>query len=114
MPTCRVNRTKQTNRRNDSVTATIFIYYILFNNMYFMYYFHVLYNIQSRITCIWSRNYMHFQFNIYYNSILCLYIWIPRGSVYTMGDQFVYSPRIRSTGVFGPGDRFIGPLDCFR
>jgi len=25
----------------------------------------------------------------YYNSILCLYILIPRGSVYTMGDRFV-------------------------
>src|SRR6218665_837284 len=38
---CRVNRTTQTNRGNDSVTihtATIFII-ILFNNIYFMYYF---------------------------------------------------------------------------
>jgi len=35
----------------------------------------------------------------------------PRGSVYTMGDRFVYClvPRIRCTGIFGPRDRFIGP-----
>jgi len=57
-----------------------------------MYYF-MLYNTQSRITCIWSWNYTHFQFNIYYNSILCFYIFIPCGSVYTMGDRFVYSPE---------------------
>ena len=39
---CWVNRTTQTNRGNDSVTihtVTIFIYYILFNNAYFKYYF---------------------------------------------------------------------------
>src|SRR6218665_3959711 len=89
---CRTNRTTQTNRGNDSVTihtVTIFIYYILFNNIYFMYYFmYYNYNIQSRI--IWYWNYTRFQFNIlYYNSILCLYILIPGGFVERMGDRFV-------------------------
>src|SRR6218665_1700087 len=88
---CRVNGTTKTNRGNDSVTihtVTIFIYYILFNNIYFMYCF-MYYNFPSCITCIWSWNYTHFKFNIYYNSILCLDILNPRRSVYTMGDRFV-------------------------
>ena len=47
---------------------------------------------------------------IYYNSILCLYILIPRGSVYsTRWGIDLFSPRIRSTGIFGTGNRFIGP-----
>jgi len=41
----------------------------------------------------WSWNYTHFQFNIYYNSISCLYNLIPRGSVYTIGDRLkLFSP----------------------
>jgi len=46
VPTVWVNRTRQMNRGNDMIvdivtiyTVTIFIYYILFNNIYFMYYF---------------------------------------------------------------------------
>src|SRR6218665_657752 len=90
---CWVNRTTQTNRGNDGVTfytATIFIYYILFK--IFISCIITCINIQCRITCIWPWNYTHFQFNIYYNSILCLYIFIPRGSVYTMGGIDLFSP----------------------
>src|SRR6218665_851783 len=85
---CRINRKTQTNRGNDSVKIHM-VTIILFNNIYFMYYFiYYNYNIQSRI--IWYWNYTRFQFNIlYYNRIICLFILILRGSVYTVGDRFV-------------------------
>src|SRR6218665_2762011 len=79
----------QANKGNDSVTIHTATYYLYIRPTYSLIIFiscifHVLYNTQSRITRIWSWNYMHFQFNIYYNSILCLYILISRGYVYTM------------------------------
>ena len=50
----------------------------------------------------------------YYNSILCLYILIPADLFIPWGIDLFSRPRISSTGIFGPEDRFIGPPDRFR
>src|SRR6218665_574330 len=115
----RVGGTQSSEQRKRSVNHSYgytinFIYYTLFNNIYFMYFFHVLYNNQSRITCFWSWNYAHLQFNINYNSILCLYIFdLPRIYSHDVGSIYLV-PRIRSTDIFDPGIDLLVPPNRFR
>src|SRR6218665_3302627 len=69
-----------------------YLYIIYYLIIFISCIFHVLYNNQSRITCIWSWNYTHFQFHIYYNtSILCLYILIP-ADLFTRWGIDLFSP----------------------
>src|SRR6218665_290297 len=116
----RVGRLSQANRGNDSVTihtATIFIYYILVNNIYLMYF--CMYYITIKVgSSLWSWNYTHFQFNIYYNSILCLYMLIPwvtgqNGSGQNGTDKMVWTIPCGSSCLHEGGSICLVPPDPF-